>query len=1035
MDAARSGLWSQIVDALFRDLPRELDRLFRELEFKVNRLYTLPPSVESLDDFSPKQRGKRQLHPVLLLGIAAAALLLFGPTFGSVCTAIGRRTALGLVWLALVIAILMTATSARRIKHWWVEALELADIPAVYRVRRALFRLGLFTGAVLPVLLVVFTTLAVLENFSLHDDGLCVEVGSQRLAASLQLATFLALALLMVFARRFGDEPLQQSDIRRVFGWFTIAGAVQLALAWFLVGNDNREALHAPYLHVFTVAVVGLMLIAVLAHYFARKLFRPIRENRDIDFLRATLRNTELFQSRKDQVSDDAHIVHAFLSGLFGNIAFTLLPASLPTLIAAPDWVERVFLTGLVLSLLFNTWSRLNQRWNAMFNMIRRWFFVGWPTAISYLVIVIGVTRFAGVGYVTTVVDGAPLGFLPTLIILGYSTLWFFEYWINRPLTTQYLELLGAPCGEDSMVYACNAELQLTSVARQPRWLQIHGPGRLAVLGYYKRAGKFWLAWHSYSHSEFLDRLKARGHDIDRGQTRESESADNLLEDIRRRTALYFNSINFCIAALIGVSVWMGVSANNKLERQPLVMAEQLLVDDTRGYSLSRTLQDKCGAGNGECGNVVLVAASGGGSRAALHTVAVLRGLAREKRLADVAVVSGVSGGGASLAYFAAHHKSLMAGFPSADWACFADAMSSSFIQQVIESSGELRMVRHKTLAHSLAESLADKFYQPVCSNERRTSVPATRQVIEVSDLGILLNTTVTGHPANRAQVSNRLYPDATRPSTEYAGARLVFTNLLELSAFPSFSGEEDPRFDAYPGAPGMPYVMVRADNVSLAQAAALNANFPPVFANSEVRLRVARGSDEEVERYFVTDGGVAENRGVLSLILALQSAIAELEITGRVPERHYPDIDIVIADAGSLGYQYSADRGIGTAVSGGPQLLLASAWYRSIYENTKHRYEALTGASISMHIRPMPLVLRLNGAIGTHWMLPTNIVLQDPQTTLGDDGPSYKIDRQQAKCIILGTFEPSIEQCLEGFSVEAAADIRSWLRIGRVTR
>lgn len=42
----------------------------------------------------------------------------------------------------------------------------------------------------------------------------------------------------------------------------------------------------------------------------------------------------------------------------------------------------------------------------------RRRFFVGWPAVISYLSITVGLARLLDIGYVTTLLEGAPLGFL-----------------------------------------------------------------------------------------------------------------------------------------------------------------------------------------------------------------------------------------------------------------------------------------------------------------------------------------------------------------------------------------------------------------------------------------------------------------------------------------------------------------------------------------------------------------------------------------------------------------------------------------------
>src|SRR5439155_26113253 len=57
---------------------------------------------------------------------------------------------------------------------------------------------------------------------------------------------------------------------------------------------------------------------------------------------------------------------------------------------------------------------------------------------------------------------------------------------------------------------------------------------------------------------------------------------------------------------------------------------------------------------------VLLVAASGGGTRAALYAASVFHGLAELEALDDVKVFSGVSGGSASIAYLTLHRDELL---------------------------------------------------------------------------------------------------------------------------------------------------------------------------------------------------------------------------------------------------------------------------------------------------------------------------------------------------------------------------------------
>lgn len=46
MSGDRCGVFQQIVDAFFRDLPREIDSLFRTCEYRSNRLFVQPGSID-----------------------------------------------------------------------------------------------------------------------------------------------------------------------------------------------------------------------------------------------------------------------------------------------------------------------------------------------------------------------------------------------------------------------------------------------------------------------------------------------------------------------------------------------------------------------------------------------------------------------------------------------------------------------------------------------------------------------------------------------------------------------------------------------------------------------------------------------------------------------------------------------------------------------------------------------------------------------------------------------------------------------------
>ncbi|MCK7509570.1 MAG: hypothetical protein MZV70_39710 [Desulfobacterales bacterium] len=102
---------------------------------------------------------------------------------------------------------------------------------------------------------------------------------------------------------------------------------------------------------------------------------------------------------------------------------------------------------------------------------------------------------------------------------------------------------------------------------------------------------------------------------------------------------------------------------------------------------------------------VILLAASGGGTRAALYTASALRGIAALGRLDDVVLVGGVSGGSAALAYFAIHRDQLLQQAPGSctaaelervgngdasgvdAWCVYIAAMARPYIEDVLRGA------------------------------------------------------------------------------------------------------------------------------------------------------------------------------------------------------------------------------------------------------------------------------------------------------------------------------------------------------------
>lgn len=400
---------------------------------------------------------------------------------------------------------------------------------------------------------------------------------------------------------------------------------------------------------------------------------------------------------------------------------------------------------------------------------------------------------------------------------------------------------------------------------------------------------------------------------------------------------------------------------------------------------------------------VILIAASGGGTRAALYTASLLQGLAELDLLDNVKLVSGVSGGGAALAYFYGHRHQLLETSRGQPWADFYNAVSKDYIVRCLQGSSERRVAGGIRLGTLLDEGFQDIFFD----GKIRTA--------NGKEMGILFNTSVEGEvhsteatdPDFARWVQNN--PDQAKSWT--AGTRLIISNLEEAIAFKK-DIYDVPRND-------LRYISIVNPDLSLATSAALNANFPPVFSNAAV--------DIGRSRYWVTDGGAMDNRGLISLLYVLKEALAgnsneqcgameiepgddqatlignkEKDILHGKSQFIYPDIHIIVADASAVTFDYSQKRGFGAIL--GSSLKLATGLIDELENEVKDEYCKISpGNRIYIHELYMPLTLRARGGLGTHWMMPLMAKFKSCKKENKKDEESIMLTRNQIIRAIAG--------------------------------
>lgn len=227
-------------------------------------------------------------------------------------------------------------------------------------------------------------------------------------------------------------------------------------------------------------------------------------------------------------------------------------------------------------------------------------------------------------------------------------------------------------------------------------------------------------------------------------------------------------------------------------------------------------------------------------------------------------------------------------------------------------------------------------------------------------------------------------------------------------------------------------YVVVQSSNVALAAAASLNANFPPVFSNAAVDM-------DGTNRFWVTDGGAVDNRGIDSLLFALRDAILrQKEITkGKSP---VPTMHIIVADASASSIDYKQDRGMGSKF-GAPEKF-ASQLMDELVAQINDLCRDLSGGEdkVHLHYLAMPNTLRMRGGLGTHWMLPHTVRLSD--TSERDPNKAYdesvRVDSEVVQKLIselhqtnqLFTAEESTELTQVRTWIVKDTHRKSWLRI-----
>ncbi|HTE42140.1 MAG TPA: patatin-like phospholipase family protein, partial [Steroidobacteraceae bacterium] len=562
------------------------------------------------------------------------------------------------------------------------------------------------------------------------------------------------------------------------------------------------------------------------------------------------------------------------------------------------------------------------------------------------------------------------------------------------------------------------------------RYIALHGAGRLAVVATHKSGRLF----HTYRGGELFSVLASNADVIEQRCPQFKNLNARITEaahDIERRIRLYFNLLNLCVLILLGSLLWYAKDSDSYGQMMPVVTAQLTPKDTSSSFDLAQALQKQSERQR----PAYIVAASGGGTRAAVYTASALRGMAQAGLSEDIVLMSGVSGGGVALAYYAMHKPKLGMGasFDAAAWARYRDGMAEPFIQDVLEGSMEWRIAGNTPLSALLVES----FHRRLTTGDRTTFA-------EIGDVGLILNTSITGHPASdsilvgNAMDANTQHIDEhdCLPFARMTGQRLSFSNISDTHRFPQPAHSRLPDI-------GFAFVVVNDPAVELVQAAALNANFPPVFPNARVDLLTDQTGCGGRRTYHVTDGGATENLGLISALYALQSTLDTLIAQkAQDPSKAIalPELHIVALEASAIGVDYSQDRGIGTA-TGGSKERLAGGLTEQLIAGIELQATMLNGRATPLHLHyvALPTAFRSRGGVGTHWMLPNYVTITNPHLPhapewwaelppLERNNVHARLGKQALFALLDELHDPAVDFCSRERAGDSKKTVAAWI-------
>jgi hypothetical protein len=477
------------------------------------------------------------------------------------------------------------------------------------------------------------------------------------------------LVLLVVF-NRIARTPAQDLVVQ------VILLGLLAALIWFL-GPDEAGTPAIVYRHLLIPVVLIVGVVLLLAAAISKQLCGPLQQ---VSAYPNYLHATELFLSRGTRLplatGRAARVVLAVMSIFLRPLHLLWLPG-VAILISPPAFVNFFALATLGLMVVVLLLAANDERFDNSLQLLMRRLFRNAALGVSLVVIVLAAARLMRSLYVTTVFDSASGPEIVLYLCFAYAIAWWYDYWTDRLLGQQLFLLIDQQAGGGCSTTYNYTGPKVAGVPATGRTIELLGLGRF--LAYCPNPAKpkqpYFQAWQ---YDDFFSVLASTGAAGGKGVP--------LPQQIRQRVHGYLGCAGVIALAFFAIS-GLQLHRTAKAGELPTTLLKPV------GLKLSSLINSET---RDKTQPVILVAASGGGTRAAVFTGAVLEGLS-QTHSRDILAASGVSGGAAALAYYASKRKNLSATNPDA-WNPFFATFSMPFIQDVIERAAEWRMVEHGRL-------------------------------------------------------------------------------------------------------------------------------------------------------------------------------------------------------------------------------------------------------------------------------------------------------------------------------------------------